>query len=75
MNLYSVHFYKYRFARLGQELEIDIVLHNSERGVRERDEEGQEKSKDAGSQPRCSLDSGTVVSKWKINCVILRYWR
>lgn len=34
VNFYSKHFYGYRFKSLGQELEINIALHNHETGVR-----------------------------------------
>ena len=31
VTLYSEHFYGYRFASLGQELEVNAALHNSKR--------------------------------------------
>lgn len=53
VNLYTEHLYGYGLASLGQELKINVTLHNSDRGMRKKQDEGQEESKQAGSRPVC----------------------
>lgn len=74
ITLYSVHFYGYRFASLGQELEVNAALHNSKRGVRKSYWKVRKRAgKLAVSQGATWVGITTEVSKQEISCILLSY--
>lgn len=74
VNLYSEHFYGCRFVSLGQELNINVTLHNSDREVRKNKMKVKRRARKlAVGQCAIRVGTATMVSRWDINNVILSY--
>lgn len=72
VNLYSEHLYGCRFAIWGQDLEINIASHNSERGVRKNERKVRKSARNlAIGQGANKIGIANKASRWETNCVIV----